>query len=177
MMKKCTLLWREARFEVKMCKAHHARSTFGSWDVEKVHGVVARRTFESRNAKNTLCLEHFLRLGCAFVCRMTWPHLFRGRRSTLETWDGKIAKHIGTRPSACHSAFHFWRKFPRITSFLMLSVNLENWGSIVDLLCFWRCQVPKLRKSRRLASFLMLSTSKVSQNSFVFKLAGAQIGR
>jgi len=30
MSKKCTPLWREAHFEVKMYKAHHARTTFGS---------------------------------------------------------------------------------------------------------------------------------------------------
>ena len=29
MSKKCTPLWREAHFEVKMYKAHHARTTFG----------------------------------------------------------------------------------------------------------------------------------------------------
>ena len=32
--------------------------------------------------------------------------LFRGRRNTLETWTGKIAKRIGTRPSALHSTFN-----------------------------------------------------------------------
>ena len=26
--------------------------------------------------------------------------IFRGRRNTLDRWSGKIAKHIGTRPSA-----------------------------------------------------------------------------
>ena len=36
-----TPLWREAHFEVKMYKAHHSQSTFGSCDVEKVHAVVA----------------------------------------------------------------------------------------------------------------------------------------
>ena len=30
MMKKCTPLWREAHFEVKMYKAHQVRTTFGS---------------------------------------------------------------------------------------------------------------------------------------------------
>ena len=30
MSKKCTPLWREAHFEVKMYKTHHGRSTFGS---------------------------------------------------------------------------------------------------------------------------------------------------
>jgi len=29
MSKKCTLLWREAHFEVKMYKAHQRRTTFG----------------------------------------------------------------------------------------------------------------------------------------------------
>ena len=36
MSKKCTPLWREAHFQVKMYKAHHARTTFGGSDVEKV---------------------------------------------------------------------------------------------------------------------------------------------
>ena len=30
MLKKCTPLWREAHFEVKIYKAHHAQTTFGS---------------------------------------------------------------------------------------------------------------------------------------------------
>ena len=53
MSKKCTPLWREAHFQVKMyCyKTHHARTTFGSCDVEKVHAVVARSTFRSQKYK------------------------------------------------------------------------------------------------------------------------------
>ena len=53
MSKKCTPLWREAHVEVKMYNTHHCRTTFASWDVEKVHGVVARSTFRSQNVKNT----------------------------------------------------------------------------------------------------------------------------
>ena len=52
-MKKCTPLWREAHFQVKMDKALEERTTFGSWDVEKVHAVVARSTFWSQNVQNT----------------------------------------------------------------------------------------------------------------------------
>ena len=48
-MKKCTPLWREAHFEVKMYKATQLRSTFRSCDVEKVHAVVARSAFRSQN--------------------------------------------------------------------------------------------------------------------------------
>ena len=44
MSKKCTPFWREEHFQVKMYKTHHSRTTFGSWDVEKVHAVVARRS-------------------------------------------------------------------------------------------------------------------------------------
>ena len=81
--------------------------------------------------------------------------LFRGRRSTLDRWTGKIAKRNGTRPSALHSTFHFrkMRKFRRIASLLILSglKNEEVW----------------------IVSFLTLSISKieeVSQNCFVFAL-------
>ena len=66
-LKKCTPLWREAHFEVKMYKTHHARTTFGSWDVEKVHAVVARSTFRSQNVQNTTCSRHFWRFGCHFA--------------------------------------------------------------------------------------------------------------
>ena len=120
----------------------------------------------------------------------TWydlASLFRGRRSTLDRWSGKIATRIGTRPSALQSTFHVWRKSRRIASFLMLStwkieeisqngfvfdvVKLKSWGSLAELLRFWRCPVQTLRKSRRMASRFMLSTLKnedVSQNCYVF---------
>ena len=49
--KKCTPLWREAHFQVKMYKTPHVRATFGGSDVEKVHAVLARSTFPSQNVK------------------------------------------------------------------------------------------------------------------------------
>ena len=64
MLKKCTPLWREAHFQVKMYKAQHARTTFGGSDVEKVHAVVARSTFPSQNVQNTPCSDHFWRFRC-----------------------------------------------------------------------------------------------------------------
>ena len=63
-MKKCTPLWREAHLEVKMHKTHHSRTTFGSWDVEKVHAVVARSTFPSQNVQSTPGSDHFWKLRC-----------------------------------------------------------------------------------------------------------------
>ena len=61
-MKSCTPVWREAHFQAKMCKTHHAQTTFGSCDVEKVHSVVARSTFRSQNVKNTRGSDHFWKL-------------------------------------------------------------------------------------------------------------------
>ena len=48
MSKKCTPLWREAHFQVKMYKTPQLWTTFWSSDVEKVHAVVARSTFPSQ---------------------------------------------------------------------------------------------------------------------------------
>ena len=64
MSKKCTPLWREGHFQVKMYKTHHARTTFGGSDVEKVHAVVARSTFPSQNVQNTRGADHFWKLRC-----------------------------------------------------------------------------------------------------------------
>ena len=89
MSNKCTPLWREAHFQVKMYKAHHVRTTFGSWDVQKVHSVVARSTFPSQNAQNAPCMDHLWR--------------FRCRKSAREAhFEVKMLKN--TRGSD-----HFWR--------------------------------------------------------------------
>ena len=61
MSKKCTPLWREAHFQVKMYKAHHSRTTFGSCDVEKVHAVVARhfevKMYKTHQVRPLLAVE------------------------------------------------------------------------------------------------------------------------
>ena len=71
-MKNCTPLWREAHFQVKMCKTHHGRTTFGSSDVEKVHAVVARSTFRSQNVQSTSASDHFWKLRCRKKCTPLW---------------------------------------------------------------------------------------------------------
>ena len=77
MSKKCTPLWREAHFEVKMHKTPQLRTTFGSCDVEKVHAVVARSTFRSQNVQNTPVQTTFgsrdVEKVHAVVARSTFP--------------------------------------------------------------------------------------------------------
>ena len=79
MLKKCTPLWREAHLEVKMLKTPGVRTTFGGSDVEKVHAVVARRTFRSQNVQSTRGSEHFWRLRCRFAS----IHYTTGHYTTL----------------------------------------------------------------------------------------------
>ena len=84
MLKKCTALWREADLEVKCVKNWGVRSSFGSWDDEKAHAVVARSTFPSQNVQNTPWSEHFWKLRCRkCACRCGAKHI----------WKSKCTKH------------------------------------------------------------------------------------
>ena len=89
-MKNCTPLWREANFQVKMYKTHQVRTTFGNWDVEKVHAVVARSTFASEKAKNTSRSEHFWKLTCRkSACRSGAKHVSKSK-CTKHTRSGPL---------------------------------------------------------------------------------------
>ena len=80
----------------------------------------------------------------------------------------RLAKAAGAEPSGSQNCFVFD------------VVSFEKCRSLAELLRFSRCQVQTLMKSRRIAAFLMLSSSKpedVSQNSFLFKLAVRQVDR
>ena len=84
MSKKYTPLWREAHFQVKMYKTHHCRTTFGSYDVEKVYAVVARSTFPSQNVQNTPLSDHFWKLRCRkSVRRCGAKHISKSKYTQL----------------------------------------------------------------------------------------------
>ena len=89
-MKNCTPLWREAHFEVKMYKTHQVRTTFGSWDVEKVHAVVARSTFPSENVQNTPLSDHFWKLRCRKSARRCGAKHLSKSKCTKHTSSGPL---------------------------------------------------------------------------------------
>ena len=193
MSKKCTPLWREAHFQVKMYKTLGVRTTFGGSDV--VSRGLQRCIFRGRRNTKDMFMRDVRRSGrwfpergcileyqmCRFAkmilrdrCSTSYDlaSIFRGRRSTLDRWSGKIAKSIGTRLSALHFTFHFLKEVSR-NCFVFDVVKFRNWRSLAELLRFGGCQVQKLETSRRIVSSLLLSTSKneeVSQKCFVFKL-------
>ena len=100
MFKKCTL-WREANFQVKMHKAPHVPTTFGSYDVV----LRGRCKGFGRHSARDMFMRH-----------LVWPGLIFNawQAQYFRQTEWKTAKRIGTRSSALHSTFHFWRKSHRI---------------------------------------------------------------
>ena len=132
MSKKCTPLWREAHFQVKMYKTHQLRTTFGSWDVEKVHAVVARSTFPSQNVQNTPFSDHFWKLRCRKSAR---------RCGAKHISKSKVLKTDGLGPlfevQMSKKCTPLWRE----AHFQVKSV--KNWRSRTT---FWSSDVEKVSK-------------------------------
>ena len=83
--------------------------------------------------------------------------LFGGRRSALHRWSEKTPNALVRGRQLCTQLFISERSLAQL-----------------QLLRFWCCQLRNLRKSRRIALFLTLSSSKtqeVSENSCVFDVA------
>ena len=85
-MKNCTPLWHEAHFQVKMYKAHHGRTTFGSCDV----AVVARSTFRSQNVQSTRGSDHFWKFRCRKSARRCGAKHISKSKCTKHTMVGPL---------------------------------------------------------------------------------------
>ena len=117
-MKKCTPLWREAHFQVKMYKTPQLRTTFGSWDVEKVHAVVARSTFPSQNVQNTSAPDHFWKLRCRKSAR---------RCGAKHISKSKCTKHTNVGPLL---EVEMWKKCTPLWREAHFEVkSVKNWRS------------------------------------------------
>ena len=126
--------------------------------------------------RSSSLLRWFCLTGAAL--RVTWHHFFVAD-AILST--GGLENRKTQWYEAVSSALNFpFLKEVSQNCFVFDVVKFKNWRSLADLLRFGCCPVQKIKKSRRIASFLMLSTSEnevVSQKSFVFKLADKQIDR
>ena len=89
-MQKCTPLWREAHFQVKMYKTQHCRTTFGSCNVEKVHADVARSRFRSQNVQSTPGPDHFWQLRCRKSARRCGAKHISKSKCTKHTMFGPL---------------------------------------------------------------------------------------
>ena len=73
-----------------MRKTPQLRSTFGSWDVEKVHAAVARSTFRSQNVQNTSASDHFWKLRCRKSARRCGAKHISKSKCTKHTTFGPL---------------------------------------------------------------------------------------
>ena len=58
MSKKCTPLWHEAHFQVKMCKTPHVRATFGGSDVASLHYTTLHNTTTTTTQLHSTTLNY-----------------------------------------------------------------------------------------------------------------------
>ena len=131
-MKKCTPLWREAHVQVKKLKPLHVRSNFWSWDVEKLHGDVARSKFRSQNVQSTPAPDHFWKLRCrksARRCRA--KHISMSKVQKTEGYgpllDVQMFVSCGRRKGLCTSS-----KVSKTWGFCSISKNDGRHGTFEE---------------------------------------------
>ena len=162
-IKKCTPLWHEAHFQVKMYKTPQVRTTFGSWDVEKVHAVVARSTFPSQNVQNTPFSEHFWKLRCRKSARRCGAkHISKSKRTKHTNVGPLLEVEMSKKCTPLWREAHFQVKMYKThqvrTTFgcwdvekvhavvarsTFPSQNVQNWRSRTT---FWSSDVEKVSK-------------------------------
>ena len=97
-----------------MYKTPHARSTFWSSDVEKLHAAVAKSTFPSQNAKKLTMSEHFLEFWCAklhaAVARSTfWSQNVKNWRCRSTTfWSSDVEELHAGKLTVSEHFLKFW---------------------------------------------------------------------
>ena len=158
-MKNCTPLWREAHFQVKMYKAHHGRSTFRSWDVEKVHAVVARSTFWSQNVQNTPAPDHFWK----FRCRKS------ARRCGEAHFEVKMYKAHQLRTTFGSSDVEKVHAVVARSTFRSQNAQNTPWSEH-----FWKF---RCRKSARRCGTKHISKSKCAKHTMVGELLEVQMSK
>ena len=191
MSKKCTPLWHEAHVQVKMLKAPHARTTFKGSDVvlrgrrkgfcalSKLSKTWGFCSISKNNGRRGTFEEDLQRC------------ISRGRRSTRDMFirDVRRSGHWFLRGVAFCSIRSsvlgrwFCVTGAGLSNFCGRRSTLDRWSGTIakrigkrpsalhSTFQFWR-------KSRRIAAFLVLSTSKleeVSKNCFVFDVANFEI--
>ena len=106
------------------------------------------------------------------VQHFVWPGL-------TFSWQAQYFRQVEwkNRKTHWHEAVSSALNFPFLKGvsqncFVFDVVNVEKWGSLPELFRFWRCQVQKLRKSRRIASFSSLQLNRQTDRQ-----AGREAGR
>ena len=94
------------------------------------------------------------------VQHFVWPGL-------TFLWQAQYFTHMSWKNRKTHwyKAVGSALNFPLLKEvsqncFVFDIVKFKTWGSLAEFLCFWCCQVEKLRTSRRIASFSILQIDR-----------------
>ena len=125
------------------------RNTFGSWDVEKVHAVVARCTFASEKAKSTSRSEHFWKLRCGKSARCGGKHVSKSK-CTRHTMLGPLLE------------VEMWKKYEKVHTVAARSTfPSQNAQGTPGSEHFWKLTC---RKSARCCGVAHISKFKSGNN-------------
>ena len=138
MLKNCTPLWREAHFQVKMLKNWGVRSTFWSWDVEKLHAAVA---FFKKKKKIYIYIYTLKNTDVFFSTNCTKPGM-----STISRVPHGVLPH-----SARLVLFH--------DSACEMSLHHQRWASNVGIFANDHHHIPAARANAMLHHFNNIPTS------------------
>ena len=139
-IKNCTPLWREVHFEVKMLKNWGVRTTFRSYDVEKLRAAVARSTFSSENVQNTSAPDHFLPFRCPKIARRCGEkHISKSKCTKHNILGALLEAQMLKNCTPLWREAHFQVKM------------LKNWRSRST---FWSSDVEKLHAAVATSTFV-----------------------
>ena len=153
MSKKCTPLWREEHFQVKINKTQHCRTTLGSYDVEKVYAVVARSTFPTQNVQNTPLSDHFWKLRCRkSVRRCGAKHISKSKYIQFTSFVPLLKVTMSKKCTPLRREAHFQVKIFKIDHCRTIfgSYNVENIDAIIPQNTFPSQNIQNATYSRHL---------------------------
>ena len=129
-MKNCTTLWHEGHLQVKMYKTPGARIPFGSWDVEKVHAVVARSTFPSQNVQNTSPSDLFWKLRCRKSARRCGAkHISKSKVQKTDGYGALLDVQMCFRVAGARDCAP-WQKWAKREGFVAFPKALAGVGHL-----------------------------------------------
>ena len=193
--KKCTPLWREAHFEVKMVQMSFRMAGVGHLkriciDAFSVAGTVQETcSWEMLRGQGADFLREVAFWSMRSVGLLRWFawHVQHFVWSGINfSWQAQYFRQVEwkNRKTHWHKAVSVALTFPFLKEvsqncFVFDVVKFKIWRSLAELLRFG-CQGPKTKKSRRIVSFWALLCAKieeVSQNCFVLDVAKVQKSR
>ena len=167
-IKSCTPLWHKARFEVKSGKTRHSRTTVGSWDIEKVHAVVARSTFGTKKCQNTPCSDYFFTIRWPFDVQKVHAVVARSTLPSQKCQKLMVLSHFWM--IRWRFRWHFWLEnvLRATTAYTFLTSNHHR---IIKKWCqhqvFWHFILPNVLRVTTACTFSTSQLQKVAREHAV----------